>query len=578
VEWVPVGPHRPDGVRHHFAPLAFIYNAPSTETLSVLTDCRNIFPSLTTITAEDVSFDDRTCDLGAVTVQEAIDALCRSQTGLCTITLGPDTDMADALSAIPAGSDIYLCFQIGDYTLSQPITLANLGHVNVTGAGFGARLRGPGLENVFRFEECASVTIRDLHAESGAATVGDELGGTLEFRNCSAVTIEHTSLQCGHSTSRRTTCIKVLNTRGRVHVSHGAVRIKHNTLRVGHLQSGILLVNTSRGHVEDNQLMTYDRPSNLGLRALAAARDLTYLTPISRALLTNVVDITLEGTAPSETEASPRPGLEAINERLAIPGRTLLEASLSIPITDRHAIDIISPDPVIDTDDWLVAINDENISINEFELETRSGVRRLMDAVGINILLNEGNVGTAASNWLSWFDRAANDDASVMGQGIVIGGETANDVRIINNTVNTCIQGIHVGLSRRNSTANLQSESVIIAQNTVAVSMPTAATGERHGIFVGNTESCLIKDNYLTVDRFPTTARLSIEAIRVFGVWGARVFVQNNHVHNRGSDSFTHGIRMNPLNTLSESRWLASDNIGGVLVTGDFTNEVIVRD
>jgi hypothetical protein len=578
VEWVPAGEHLPHGVRHHFAPLAFVYNGPSDDSLSVLTDCRHIFPPLTAITAQDVSFDDLNCNLEAETVQDAIDALCRSNTCLCTVTIDPDTDIENALGTIPAGSDIYLCFRMGEYSLNQPITLADMGHVYVTGAGGGTRLRALGQENVFRFDNCASVTIRDLHAETNTANVGDELGGTLEFHDCAAVTVEHTALQCGHGISRRAACIKVLNTRVRVNATHGTVGIRHNTLRVGHLQTGILLVNTSRAHVEDNQLMTYEKPSSIGLRALAAARNLTYLTPIARSLLTNIVATTIEGATSTEPGGRTGPEGNIINERLVVPGLSLMDASINVPITSRHAINIISPDPIIDSEDWVAAINDEHITINEFELASSGGVSGLIDAVGINILLNEGNIGSVANNWQSWFRRADADDVSVMGQGIVIAGEIAQDVRILDNTLNTCIQGVHVGLSRENSIANLQSESVVIAQNTVAVSMPTAVTGERHGIFVGNTESCLIENNYLTVDRFPTTTKLSIDAIRVFGIWGSRVYVRGNHVHNRGNDSFSHGVRFNPLNNHTPRRWLVSDNIASVRVTGDFADLVTVRD
>jgi hypothetical protein len=69
----------PDGIRHHYAPLALVEVAGGVATL--VHDCRDPFPSLTTITADDVAFDNQSCELrGARTVQDALDALCESST------------------------------------------------------------------------------------------------------------------------------------------------------------------------------------------------------------------------------------------------------------------------------------------------------------------------------------------------------------------------------------------------------------------------------------------------------------------------------------------------------------------
>jgi Family of unknown function (DUF6519) len=66
----------PDGVRHHYAPLALLTTADG-QTWDLLDDCRASFPSLTGICAEDICFDDTNCDLpGARTVQDALDTLC----------------------------------------------------------------------------------------------------------------------------------------------------------------------------------------------------------------------------------------------------------------------------------------------------------------------------------------------------------------------------------------------------------------------------------------------------------------------------------------------------------------------
>ena len=83
VEWPPFGgapdaePEAvaPHGDAHRYAPLALVRR--EAEGVTVVGDCRALFPPLTNIDAIDVGFDDENCDLGgAETVQDAIDRLC----------------------------------------------------------------------------------------------------------------------------------------------------------------------------------------------------------------------------------------------------------------------------------------------------------------------------------------------------------------------------------------------------------------------------------------------------------------------------------------------------------------------
>lgn len=69
----------PAGIAHHLAPLALVQVA-GGEPKKVV-DCRTLFPPLTAITADDVSFDNEACALpGAQTVQDALDAMCEEST------------------------------------------------------------------------------------------------------------------------------------------------------------------------------------------------------------------------------------------------------------------------------------------------------------------------------------------------------------------------------------------------------------------------------------------------------------------------------------------------------------------
>ncbi|MBN9385048.1 MAG: hypothetical protein J0H74_30110 [Chitinophagaceae bacterium] len=80
IEWPPNDPgglpleRPPVGTRHHYSKLAFLKAAGGLVTWE---DCRELFPSLTDICAEDICFKSDNCDLGeADNVQEALDLLC----------------------------------------------------------------------------------------------------------------------------------------------------------------------------------------------------------------------------------------------------------------------------------------------------------------------------------------------------------------------------------------------------------------------------------------------------------------------------------------------------------------------
>jgi Family of unknown function (DUF6519)/Helix-hairpin-helix domain len=72
-------PQPPLGVRHDICRLALLEVANGQ---IGVTDCRNVFPPLTAICAEDVCFDNAACQLPeAETMQQALDALCARPTG-----------------------------------------------------------------------------------------------------------------------------------------------------------------------------------------------------------------------------------------------------------------------------------------------------------------------------------------------------------------------------------------------------------------------------------------------------------------------------------------------------------------
>jgi hypothetical protein len=143
-------------------------------------------------------------------------------------------------------------------------------------------------------------------------------------------------------------------------------------------------------------------------------------------------------------------------------------------------------------------------------------------------------------------------------QGIVVGGRVAEEVRILSNTITGAVQGIHVGVSHRGlGTPPDQAGRVTIAGNTVDVVLPAAPVGERHAIFVGNCDRLLIHDNFAVVSQ-SVQARLPIDGVRVHGLLGRRVIVDQNHLVN-----FTTGVFVRALNSPFGGPtvlWLVADN------------------
>jgi hypothetical protein len=149
---------------------------------------------------------------------------------------------------------------------------------------------------------------------------------------------------------------------------------------------------------------------------------------------------------------------------------------------------------------------------------------------------------------------------STSSQGIVVAGNVANDVRILNNTIDGTAQGIHLGLSDRKAVpyvSGLQASVVQISGNTITVRLTPEMTGDRHGIFVGSVESAVINDNHVQLVRGPNAGQ-DIYAIKVIGVLGPRVLVERNAMLN-----FTLGIfvQASPRQAPYGDLWKAADNV-----------------
>jgi len=131
-------------------------------------------------------------------------------------------------------------------------------------------------------------------------------------------------------------------------------------------------------------------------------------------------------------------------------------------------------------------------------------------------------------------------------------------VSVVGNAIRGAMQGVHVGVAS-SSDAAVGAGSVAVESNSILVALPATAKRERHGVFVGNADSVVIRDNQLHLRRVAGNEALSVEGIRVFGRQGLRVIVRNNHLH----DGFNTGVTFAPLHQPLPDKpmWIIGENV-----------------
>jgi len=486
-----------------------------------VTDCRKPFPPLTAITASDVSFDNTTCKLQAAkTVQQALDELCKRGDDCCTVLVLPGAGWETALNQIVDGQDAHICFQVGDYPVDQPVTLKNKGHLKLTGCGNGTRILAAKSEAAMVFDGCKSVSVRDLHAESavtGATAAGAHLNGVLTFTNCATVTIESVSVNSASGPMRAATCLTARNT-------SGSVRIRACDLIVGNQQVGILVAGAARATIEDNAIAVNPQPIAPNIDNML--NDNGFRALLRKALASNFI---LPGKPPAGDKT-----FETVQR-----GNFTIHFKTDSKLVGKWASLVANVVPKIPT----------------------SGPE-LLDSIRktANRILMDANVRNLSAPFKIWYDTAKQQLVPVAAQGIVIGGSVAKDIRVLNNTIQSVVQGVHIGVSEHATKSGPvdTAGTVKIAANTIAVVLPIQAVRERHGIFVGNCDSVIIQDNHLTVQRFSLTQATRIDGVRVFGILGRLMIVRQNHL-----EGVTVGIRVNPVhaNPQITHQWLVADNM-----------------
>lgn len=492
----------PNGTPHYFCRLGFIR---VDNHLYTLEDCRELFPSLTSICAEDICFDNSNCQLAGVqNVQEAIDMLCANREGSCTYVAIPGPGWEEVLTMIPENQDAQICFQVGIYPLNNPVVINHNGHLKLTGAGPGTRIIAENAEAALVFVNTKSVLVRDLYAETGLIKQSEALNGTLTFESCDEVYIENVHLKCGAGAERAATCITVRNPEN----SPATVRVLHNELLVGYMQQGILLVNVARAVVEDNIIKVYQRPQSLTTKVL----------------------------------------LTSPNYRNALRYMFIAGARLNNPTQDFSYINVTAGNHTVSfrTHQILRQFWPELLRI--FPLPNPFAAHYVLWHLEklTNRLFTDEVLRNQFTPFRVLFDILTRLDQEVASLGITVGGQRAGDIHIVRNIMENVMQGIHVGTSRK-AIADDFTDNLQITDNTITVKItPLTGKRERYGIFVGNTRHLQISHNDIKLVRTAETDHFEVQGIHVWGLFGNRLMISENNIYSANGDpkrSFDFGIR-----------------------------------
>lgn len=162
-------------------------------------------------------------------------------------------------------------------------------------------------------------------------------------------------------------------------------------------------------------------------------------------------------------------------------------------------------------------------------------------------------------------------------QGIVVAGDQGRHIVVRDNLVEGVLQGIHLGFSNEKLNTKdefQQADTIQITGNHIQVLFLNRAMGEfpRHGIFVGNSNSILVKDNYILLIRGQRIGG-EFHGIEIIGHWGRRMIVSQNHLDG---DFRKFGIIVDAFPVFpNQPLWLVSENVAKVQANDP---QVILRD
>ncbi|HZK05320.1 MAG TPA: DUF6519 domain-containing protein [Actinomycetaceae bacterium] len=439
------------------------------------------------------------------------------RSGTCTVTAFPGEDLQAALDSLPDDGG-KLCLAAGTYPVRAPLTIGGKRRVVIEGVGPASVLVADSSEAVLVAKSCDEIEVANLRVESSlpgkASPPGDPgLLGALTFYGGSRIRVRDCQVSCPDGDGRAQSGIHVAQLPGGD--APGRVEVRGNRLEIGALQTGVLIASAEASLVVDNEIVLGTLERATGKRTVGRAVAQQFATYVASHL-------NLDDEAESGGE--------------------------SVTLNDKRVVRIDGRNEIrqlaIDWSRWASA---DRLGR---ERTPRQALKRFAFAA-----LTEGNVVKLSAASVKFVEESV-EDARAIGQGIVVGGSRAAEVRIERNTVRHAIQGIHVGLRERGRDFRT-AERVVISGNAVTSRVPYFWMRHRHAIYVGNFDHLTMADNRATLTRTGRTGRTvratgvtAVDAVRVWGRLGPYLQIRGLEL----TGGFRYGVRLE--NTIDDGRRL----------------------
>ena len=434
--------------------------------------------------------------------------------GACTVSVSPGDDLQAAVARLPADGG-ELCFAAGTYVIDAPLEVFGRRRVVFHGAGPATVLRSARREAPVVFEECSEVEVRHLRAEGAAAgedrPADRRLDGALTFLACRDVVVADCVLACPDAEDRSQTCVTV---RGTEAGAPDRIRIERNRVEVGAWQTGVLVLDADTVTLSDNHVVLAPRRRQRVLPSRAATAEVALMLRSS-----------LRERAGRGISRVTLPGAE---EPVHIEGAEVAALARDLAATARPSA-----------------------------IRRGGGPEKALLRFARSLATHKGLAALSPAS-LELVERLTLK-LRCAGQGIVVGGAGARNVRVLDNLVEDATQGIHVGVSGHGGERRTI-ETVLIARNVVKAAVPASYDRERHGVFVGNARSVHVLDTAATLRRLPPEGVPSptpVEGVRIHGELGPFLAVRQTSLQG-----FSTGVRVVPLPPVPQARmWLVAETL-----------------
>ncbi|MEM9318246.1 MAG: DUF6519 domain-containing protein [Pseudomonadota bacterium] len=539
----------PFGWGRHYAPLALATRAGGG--IAGVEDIRPLIPNLVCLEAEDIRFDDTVCQMGAETVQEALEVLCQRSggEGICTFVAGSRGELLSIVRALQPGQHARICLRGAQFPLDIPLEFNRLGHITLEGTGPQSIVSVADGEAAFLFRDCASVRVTDMSlngGRTGTEPPGRRAGrlGSITAINCGDTSVERVRLRCKAGLDRAAACIST-----RAGNRRAQVLVRDCHLTVGQAQIGVNIIEARRAVVENNLLVPeFVSPGRVLDRMIA---DPVLVGRISRGLLWfddsipgNAGNVLVNGQeAPL---SSLRPRFEALSFDLNNQARRLRGfASFGVAQNLLRAIEANRAEAVADT------------------REMRAYIRNVLATA----IRNNGRARVGQSNQRIFpFATLGLPDAGYMAQGIVIAGAEVEEALVTGNHIERANDGIRIAASGREDPNppgwldGRRPRNIVrqarVRENVIEL-QPVSALSVAHGIYLGHVDNVTAGQNRITgTQNFEQSEFRPHYGMRQFGYRGRLLVWSENH-----AEQISNGFAVLPsINPDTVGTWRLRDN------------------